>query len=74
MLDNLNIFILNYQYNHSEEYQIKGFFIRKNIKKNEQKNKEVNKRRSKTLKIFIDGSPLKKIKIKFLFDLLKELN
>jgi len=29
MFDNLNIFILNYQYNHSEEYQIKGLLLEK---------------------------------------------
>ena len=29
MHDNLIIFILNYQYNHSEEYQIKGFLLEK---------------------------------------------
>ena len=27
--DNLNIFISNYQYNHLEVYQIKGFLLKK---------------------------------------------
>ena len=36
-------------------------FIKKYIKKNEQRDKKINKRKSKILKIFIDGNPLNEI-------------
>tara|TARA_S200000501_G_scaffold163875_1_gene154475 strand:- start:382 stop:603 length:222 start_codon:yes stop_codon:yes gene_type:complete len=43
----------------------KRIFIKEYIKKNEQINKNIKKEKLKILKIFIDGNPLKKIKIKF---------